>query len=74
MAGIAPVVAPGGLVLAICNAVRLTEEEFLLAIAEGRRGGAARQVDRRMWAAAGLPVLPAFIEGRYLKVKLFQLA
>lgn len=75
MASIAPVVAPGGLVLAICNAVRLTEEEFLLAVAEG-----AAQADRsaRLIAECGLPpdfpVLPAFVEGRYLKVKLFQLA
>ncbi|MBK8261797.1 MAG: class I SAM-dependent rRNA methyltransferase [Nannocystis sp.] len=75
VAGIAPVVAPGGLVLAICNAVRLTEEEFLLAIAEGAAGVGRRA---RLIAECGLPpdfpVLPAFIEGRYLKVKLFQLA
>ena len=75
IAAIAPVVAPGGLVMAICNAVRLSEEEFLLAVAEG---AAEAGRSARLIAECGLPpdfpVLPAFVEGRYLKVKLLQLA
>ncbi|MCA9635809.1 MAG: class I SAM-dependent rRNA methyltransferase [Myxococcales bacterium] len=74
LTSIAPVVAPGGLVLAVCNAVRLSEEEFLLALGEG---AAAAGRSARLLGECGLPpdfpVLPAFIEGRYLKVKLLQL-
>ena len=74
MAAIAPVVAPGGLILAVCNAVRLSEEEFLLALGEGAMAG-GRSI--RLLGECGLPpdypVLPAFIEGRYLKIKLLQL-
>ncbi|MEZ4427510.1 MAG: class I SAM-dependent methyltransferase [Nannocystaceae bacterium] len=70
---IAPAVARDGLVLAVCNAVRLTEEEFLLAIGEGARaaGREARLVGE-LGLPPDFPVLPAFIEGRYLKIKLLQ--
>ncbi|MEZ4448468.1 MAG: class I SAM-dependent rRNA methyltransferase [Nannocystaceae bacterium] len=74
MAAIAPILAPGGLVLAVCNAVRLNEEEFLLSLSEG-----AAMAGRtcRLIAECGLPpdfpVIASFIEGRYLKIKLLQL-
>jgi 23S rRNA (cytosine1962-C5)-methyltransferase len=67
------IVGPGGHVLAISNAVKLGEEEFLLAIGEGvyAAGRGARLVGE--WGLPpDFPVLPAFIEGRYLKVKLLQ--
>ncbi len=74
MAAVAGVVGPGGHVLAISNAVRLQEDEFFLAIGEG-----VHQARRsaRLIAECGLPpdfpVPPAFVEGRYLKIKLLQL-
>lgn len=73
MAAVAGIVSPGGLVLAISNAVRLTEEEFLLACGEGvyAAGRTARLVGE-CGLPPDFPVLPAFIEGRYLKVKLFR--
>ena len=54
--------------------VRLQEDEFFLAIGEG-----VHQARRsaRLIAECGLPpdfpVPPAFVEGRYLKIKLLQL-
>lgn len=74
MAAVAGVTAPGGHVLAISNAARLPEDEFFLAIGEG-----VHQAKRaaRMVGECGLPpdfpVPPAFVEGRYLKIKLLQL-
>lgn len=73
-AAIAPMVAPGGEVLAVANAASLTEEEFLGAVGEG-----SLKVGRnpRVIAECGLPpdfpVLAAFPEGKYLKVKLLAL-
>ncbi|MGB1701273.1 MAG: class I SAM-dependent methyltransferase, partial [Nannocystaceae bacterium] len=71
--GIASVVAPGGRVLTVCNAARLTDGELLEAVGEGARR-ASREV--RLVGECGLPgdfpVLPAFPEGRYLKVKLLE--
>ena len=71
--GIAGVVAPGGQVLAVCNAARLSDAELLEAVGEGSRR-ASREV--RLVGECGLPpdfpVLPAFPEGRYLKVKLLE--
>lgn len=68
---VAKVTAPGGLVMAVCNAARLSDGELLEAIGEGSRR-ADREV--RLVGECGLPqdfpVLPAFPEGRYLKVKL----
>jgi 23S rRNA (cytosine1962-C5)-methyltransferase len=72
---VAHVVAPGGEVLAVANAAGLTEEEFLGAVGEGTL--AAHRV-ARVIAETGLPpdfpVLAAFPEGKYLKVKLLALA
>ncbi len=71
---IAPVVAPGGLVLAVCNAVRLSEEDFLLALGQGAAAAGRKAcLLGECGLPADFPVLPAFIEGRYLKVKLLQL-
>lgn len=74
MAAVAGIVSPGGQVLAISNAVRLQEDEFFLALGEG-----VNQARRsaRLIGECGLPpdfpVPPAFVEGRYLKIKLLQL-
>lgn len=71
---IAPVVAPGGLVLAVCNAVRLSEEDFLLALGQGAAAAGRKAcLLGECGLPADFPVLPAFIEGRYLKVKLLQM-
>ncbi|MBK7827328.1 class I SAM-dependent methyltransferase [Nannocystis sp.] len=74
MAAVAGVVSPGGHVLAISNAVRLPEDEFFLALGEGVH---AAKRSARLVGECGLPpdfpVPPAFVEGRYLKIKLLQL-
>jgi 23S rRNA (cytosine1962-C5)-methyltransferase len=74
VAAIAPVLAEGGELLAVSNAVRLGEEEWMLAVAEGV---AAAGRSARLVGEAGLPpdfpVIPAFGEGRYLKVRLFEI-
>lgn len=71
---IAHVVAPDGEVLAVANAAGLTEEEFLGAVGEGSLN--ARR-NPRVIAECGLPpdfpVLAAFPEGKYLKIKLLAL-
>jgi 23S rRNA (cytosine1962-C5)-methyltransferase len=67
------VVSPGGHVLAISNAVRLGEEEFLLAVGEGvHASGRAARLVGECGLPPDFPVPPAFIEGRYLKIKLLQ--
>lgn len=67
------VVAPNGRILAVCNAAKLTDEEFLLALGEGASAAGRRA---RLIGEQGLPldfpVVPAFPEGRYLKVKLLS--
>jgi 23S rRNA (cytosine1962-C5)-methyltransferase len=72
---IAHVVAPGGEVLAVANAASLTEEEFLGAVGEGSLSAGR---NARVIAECGLPpdfpVLAAFPEGKYLKVKLLSLS
>ncbi len=74
MSAIAPVVAPGGFVLAVCNAAKLQPHDFLLALGEGTR---AADRNARVVGECGLgadfPVLPAFTEGHYLKIKMLQL-
>lgn len=74
MTAVAGITSPGGHVLAISNAVRLPEEEFFLALGEGVH---AAKRSARLVAECGLPpdfpVPPAFVEGRYLKIKLLQL-
>ncbi|MBZ5711195.1 class I SAM-dependent rRNA methyltransferase [Nannocystis pusilla] len=73
MRAVAGVVGPGGHVLAISNAVRLGEEEFLLAVGEGvHAAGRAARLVGECGLPPDFPVPPAFIEGRYLKIKLLQ--
>lgn len=71
---ICPVVAPGGYMLAVCNASGLSDLDFLSALG---RGCLSARRDVRLVGEWGLPadfpVLPAFQEGRYLKIKLLQL-
>lgn len=73
MKAVAGITGPGGHVLAISNAVRLGEEEFLLAVGEGvHDAGRAARLIGEVGLPPDFPVLPAFIEGRYLKIKLLQ--
>jgi 23S rRNA (cytosine1962-C5)-methyltransferase len=75
MAAICGVVEPGGQVLVVCNAAKLSDAEFLLALGEG---AAAAGRGARLVAVRGLPIdvpaVPAFTEGRYLQVKLLHVA
>lgn len=74
MSAVAAVVAPDGLVLAVSNAGKLDERDFMIALGEG---AAARGRRARLVGAASLPpdfpVPPAFDEGRYLHVSLLHL-
>jgi 23S rRNA (cytosine1962-C5)-methyltransferase len=74
MAAVTAVVAPGGRVLVVSNASGLSEADLLVAVGEGtlRRGRVARLVAER-GLPPDFPVLPAFVEGRYLKIKLIQI-
>ncbi len=72
---VAHVVAPGGEVLAVANAAALTEEEFLGAVGEGSlKAGRTARVIAETGLPPDFPVLAAFPEGKYLKVKLLALA
>jgi 23S rRNA (cytosine1962-C5)-methyltransferase len=72
---IAHVVAPSGEVLAVANAASLTEEEFLGAVGEGSlKAGRSPRVIGECGLPPDFPVLAAFPEGKYLKVKLLSLA
>ncbi|WP_181197688.1 class I SAM-dependent rRNA methyltransferase [Enhygromyxa salina] len=72
---IAHVVAPAGEVLAVANAASLTEEEFLGAVGEGTlKAGRNARVIAECGLPPDFPVLAAFPEGKYLKVKLLSLA
>ncbi|NVB36849.1 class I SAM-dependent rRNA methyltransferase [Pseudenhygromyxa sp. WMMC2535] len=65
------VVEPGGEILAVANAASLTEEEFLGAIGEGSQAaGRSARVIAECGLPPDFPVLAAFPEGKYLKVKL----
>lgn len=71
---IAHVTAPGGDVLAVANAASLTEEEFLTAVGEGsNRAGRLARVIGECGLPPDFPVIAAFPEGKYLKVKLLSL-
>lgn len=71
---VARVVAPGGEVLAVANAAGLTEEEFLGAVGEGcQNAGRSPRVIDECGLPPDFPVLAAFPEGKYLKVKLLSL-
>lgn len=72
---VAHVVAPGGEVLAVANAAALTEEEFLGSIGEGcQNAGRGARVIAECGLPPDFPVLAAFPEGKYLKVKLLSLS
>lgn len=68
-----PLMAPGGLVLAVSNTARLSEEEFARALGKGA-GRAEREVRtvRRFSLPPDFPVPPAFAEGNYLKAFLLS--
>lgn len=74
MSAVAGVVAPGGDVLAVSNASRLSEDELMYALG---RGAAGAKREARLSGECGLPedfpVPAAFTEGRYLKIKLLRL-
>lgn len=74
MQAIAPVVAPGGDVLAVSNATKLTEDELMNALGGGAAAAGRRA---RLIGERGLPpdfpVPPAFSEGRYLKIRRLRL-
>ncbi|MBX7082664.1 MAG: class I SAM-dependent rRNA methyltransferase [Nannocystaceae bacterium] len=73
MAAIVQVVAPGGLVLAVSNASKLPEDELMQAIGLGAvAGGRDAVVIGECGLPPDFPVPPAFVEGRYLKVKLLR--
>lgn len=75
MQAICPVVAPCGHVLAVCNAARLSDEEFHLALGEGcHAAGRRANIVGQCGLPPDFPVLPAFTEGRYLKIRLLHLA
>lgn len=73
MRSVLTVAAPGAQILAVCNAASLSGQEFLNAIGEGlawagRRGSLIGECG----LPPDFPVLPAFGEGRYLKVKMIS--
>jgi 23S rRNA (cytosine1962-C5)-methyltransferase len=73
-AAIAHVVAPEGEVLAVANAAALTEEEFLGAVGEGSlTAGRNPRVIAECGLPPDFPVVAAFPEGKYLKIKLLAL-
>ena len=71
MRAVAGVTSPGGLVLAVSNAQRLSDAEFLTSLGSGTH---AEGRELRLLEERGLPwdfaVQPAFSQGRYLKIKL----
>lgn len=72
---IAHIVSPGGEILAVANAASVTEEEFLTSIGEGcTLAGRAARVIAECGLPPDFPVIAAFPEGKYLKVKLLSLA
>ncbi len=71
---IAHVVAPDGDVLAVANAASVTEEEFLTSVGEGcTSAGRFARVIAECGLPPDFPVIAAFPEGKYLKVKLLSL-
>jgi 23S rRNA (cytosine1962-C5)-methyltransferase len=68
-----PLVEPGGLVLAVSNTARLSDDEFARGL--GRGGGkAGRELRtvRKFSLPPDFPVPPAFVEGSYLKAYLLS--
>lgn len=71
MEAIASVVAPAGHVLAVSNATRVSDDELLGAIGQGvRNAGRRASLVHELGLPPDFPVIPAFPEGRYLRVKL----
>jgi 23S rRNA (cytosine1962-C5)-methyltransferase len=71
MSAIAGVVAPGGHVLAVSNATRVGDDELMNAIGQGvRHAGRRASLVHELGLPPDFPVIPAFPEGRYLRVKL----
>lgn len=67
------VLAPDGLLLACCNTVKVTEEEFQRLLAAGARMANRRfQVVRRFDLPPDYPTVPGFGEGAYLKAVLLR--
>ena len=63
------VLAPGGTLLACCNAARLPAADLDRAVGRGAaRAGARLVVTGQLGLPADFPVLPAFTEGAYLKI------
>jgi 23S rRNA (cytosine1962-C5)-methyltransferase len=74
MNAVTAVVAPGGQVLVVSNASGLPEADLLSAVGEGAlRGGRIARLVGERGLPPDFPVLPAFVEGRYLKIKLLQI-
>ncbi len=70
MEAMARVAAPGADVLAICNAVRLPEDDFLSALGYGLVKAERRaNVIEERGLPPDFPTLPGFPEGNYLKIK-----
>jgi 23S rRNA (cytosine1962-C5)-methyltransferase len=68
-----PLVVPGGLVLAVSNTARLSDEEFARALGTGAaRAGREVRTVRRFPLPPDFPVPPAFNEGNYLKALLLS--
>lgn len=72
---VTPVVSPGGKVLAVSNASRLSEDELMVSLG---RGALLAGREARLVAQRGLPedfpIPPAFAEGRYLRIELMRLS
>lgn len=74
MTAVTAVVRPGGQVLVVSNASGLPEADLLTAVGEGAlRGGRIARVVCERSLPPDFPVLPAFFEGRYLRIKLLQI-
>jgi len=74
MEAVTAVVAPGGQVLAVSNASGLPEADLLVSLGEGAlRGGRIARLVGERGLPPDFPVLPAFVEGRYLKIKLLHI-
>lgn len=64
-----PVLAPGGILLACCNAAKLSAGELDRAVGRGAsQAGRRLVVSERLGLPPDFPVLPAFTEGDYLKI------
>ncbi len=60
------VMAPGGLLVAVSNTRKMSQQDFDFALAEGGKSRNLRIIDRR-WLPVDFPTLPGFPEASYLK-------